>query len=281
MLIDCHTHTHNSFDAENDTVKERCERAIELGMDAMAVTDHCEANRFYDMEHYGVTEPSENDVYNYKKDYENSVSEVTLAKEEYKNRFNLICGVELGQATADNAVADIILADKRIDFIIGSMHELPGREDFYFLDYSKLDVNKLMEENFNEVYKLCKQDKFDVLGHLTYSLRYIEGEQGIKVDINKYKDIIAEIFSVVIHNKKGIEINTSGLRQKYGKTFPSLEYIELYKDLGGEIITLGSDCHCTADLGAGISQGIEIARKAGFEKAAYYINHQPHFIKFD
>ena len=280
MLIDCHTHTHNSFDAENDTVKQRCERAIMLNMTAMAVTDHCEANRFYPMEHYGVSEPSENDVYNYKKDYENSVAEVTAARDEYKNRLNLICGVELGQATDDEKVADIILADKRVDFIIGSMHELPGREDFYFLDYSKLDTDKLMEENFNEIYKLCRQDKFDVLGHLTYSLRYIEGEQGIKVDILKYKDIIAEIFSVIIHNKKGIEINTSGLRQKYGKTFPSLEYIKLYKDLGGKIITLGSDCHCTADLGAGIAEGIEIAKRAGFEKAAYYINHQPHFINF-
>lgn len=280
MLIDCHTHTHNSFDAENDTVIERCEKALQLNMTAMAVTDHCEANRFYNMEYYGISTASENDVYNYKKDFENSVAEATAAKEKYKNRLNLICGVELGQATADQAVADIIASDKRVDFIIGSMHELPGREDFYFLDYSKLDVNKLMEENFNEIYKLCKQDRFDVLGHLTYSLRYIEGEQGIKVDIDRYKDIIAEIFSVIIHNKKGIEINTSGLRQKYGKTFPSLEYIKLYKDLGGEIITLGSDCHCTADLGAGIEESIEIAKCAGFLKTAYYINHEPHFIEF-
>ncbi len=278
MIIDCHTHTHNSFDAENDTVIERCEKALKLGITAMAVTDHCEANRFYPMEHYGVAQPSENDVYNYKKDYENSVSEVTEAKEHYKGKLNLICGLELGQATADDKVADIICADKRIDFIIGSMHELPGREDFYFLDYSKLDVDKLMEENFSEVYKLCKQDKFDVLGHLTYSLRYIEGEQKIKVDIEKYRDIIAEIFSEIIRNKKGIEINTSGLRQAYGKTFPSLEYIELYKDLGGEIITFGSDCHCTADLGAGISEGMNIAKQAGFEKAAYYLKHEPHFI---
>jgi len=278
VIIDCHTHTHNSFDAENDTVRQRCERAIELSLAAMAVTDHCEANRFYPMEHYGITEPSENDVYNYKKDYENSVSEVTAAKEEYKGKLNLICGIELGQATADDAVADIICSDKRIDFIIGSMHELPGREDFYFLDYSKEDIDKLMEENFSEIYKLCRQDKFDVLGHLTYSLRYIEGEHKIKVDINKYRDIIAEIFSEIIKNRKGIEINTSGLRQAYGKTFPSFEYIKLYKDLGGEIITLGSDCHCTADLGAGIEEGIKAARLAGFEKAAYYINHEPHFI---
>lgn len=278
-MIDCHTHTHNSFDAENDTVRERCERALEMSLEAMAITDHCEANRFYPMDYYNITEPSENDVYNYKKDYENSVSEVTEAKEEYKGRLNLICGLELGQATADDKVADIICADRRIDFIIGSMHELPGREDFYFLDYSREDVNKLMEENFNEIYKLCRQNKFDVLGHLTYALRYIEGEHKIKVDIEKYRDIIAEIFTEIIKNKKGIEINTSGLRQAYGKTFPALEYVKLYKDLGGEIITFGSDCHCTADLGAGIKEGINIARLAGFKKAAYYLKHEPHFIK--
>lgn len=279
MLTDCHTHTHNSFDADKDTVKQRCEKAVELGLYAMAITDHCEANRFYPKEYYNITENSVNNEYNYKSAYENSVAETTELKEEYKNKFNLICGIELGQATADEDVSDIIFNDKRVDFIIGSMHELPGHEDFYFLDYSKENVPKLMEENFNEIYKLCKQNKFDVLGHLTYALRYIEGEQKIKVDILKYKDIIAEIFTEIIKNGKGIEINTSGLRQKYGKTFPSIEYIELYKDLGGKIITFGSDSHSTADLGAGISESIEIAKKAGFENAAYYINHDPHFIE--
>lgn len=279
MIIDCHTHTHNSFDAENETVKERCEKAIELGLFAMAITDHCEANRFFSKEYYNITNDSVNDEYNYKKAYENSVSETIALKEEYKNKFNLICGIELGQGTSDDNVSDIICNDKRIDFIIGSMHELPGHEDFYFLDYSKENVPKLMEENFKEIYKLCKQNKFDVLGHLTYALRYIEGEQKIRVDILKYKDMIAEIFNEIIKNGKGIEINTSGLRQAYGKTFPSFEYIQLYKDLGGKIITFGSDCHSTADLGAGILQGIEIAKRAGFEKAAYYINHEPYFIE--
>lgn len=279
LLIDCHTHTHNSSDAENDTVKERCEKAIELGLYAMAITDHCEANRFYSKEYYNITETSVNNEYNYKRSYEESVAETTAVKEEYKNKLNLICGIELGQATSNDNVADIIYNDKRIDFIIGSMHELPGHEDFYFLDYSKENVPKLMEENFKEIYKLCKQNKFDVLGHLTYALRYIEGDQKIKVNISEYKDMIAEIFKEIIKNGKGIEINTSGLRQAYGKTFPSLEYIKLYKDLGGKIITFGSDSHSNADLGAGISQGIKIAKQAGFEKTAYYMNHNPYFIE--
>ncbi len=280
MLTDCHTHTHNSFDAENETVKERCEKAIELGLYAMAITDHCEANRFYPKDNYnpGHSKNGE-DEYNYKKAYENSAAEATAAKEEYKDRLHLICGIELGQATADDTVTDIICNDSRIDFIIASMHELPGREDFYFIDYSKEDVPKLMEENFKEIYKLCKQNKFDVLGHLTYALRYIEGEQKIKVDLSVYRDIIAEIFTEVIRNGRGIEINTSGLRQAYGNTFPPPEYIKLYKDLGGRIITFGSDSHSTADLGAGIVQAMEIAKQAGFDKAAYYIKHEPHFIE--
>ena len=55
MIIDCHTHSRNSFDADNDTVKERCQRAIQLGLDAMAITDHCEVNRFYEKEYYHKT----------------------------------------------------------------------------------------------------------------------------------------------------------------------------------------------------------------------------------
>lgn len=279
MIIDCHTHSRNSFDAHNDTVRERCQRAIQLGLDAMAITDHCEVNRFYEKEHYHITVKKEYDDYGFKKAYEASMEEVTMAKEEFSGKLNLICGIELGQANADETVTDLILSDKRLDFVIGSMHELPGHDDFAFLDYSKENVPELMEENFREMLKLCITDKFDVLGHLTYALRYIEGNQKIPVDLSVYEEIIAEIFKTVIKNGKGIEINTSGLRQAYGKTFPSYEYIKLYKDLGGKIITLGSDCHSTADLAKGIPEGIELARKAGFDKIAFYINREPHFIK--
>ena len=76
------------------------------------------------------------------------------------------------RATADTAVADLILSDERLDFVIGSMHELPNHDDFAFLDYSKENVPKLMEENFSEILKLCQWNKFDVLGHLTYCLLY-------------------------------------------------------------------------------------------------------------
>ena len=125
--------------------------------------------------------------------------------------------------------AENILSDTRLDFVIGSMHELPGHDDFAFLDYSHENIPNLLEEYFNEIYKMCKWGKFDVLGHLTYALRYIQGEQNIKVDMKPYEEIIRQILKTIIQNGCGIEINTSGLYQKYGKTFPDFKYIKLYR----------------------------------------------------
>ena len=136
-----------------------------------------------------------------------------------------------------------------------------------------------MEKYFNETYKLCKWGKFDVLGHLTYTLRYIEGDNGIKVDMKPYEEIIRESLKLIIQNGKGIEINTSGLRQKYGKTFPDYEWVKIYRELGGEILSLGSDSHCPEDIGKGIADGAEIALQAGFEYLCYFKERKPNFIK--
>lgn len=278
MIIDCHTHTRNSFDADNDTVIERCERAIQLGLDAMAVTDHCEVNRFFDKDHYKIDYEQKYDDYGFNKAFENSMAETTAAKELYSGKLNLICGLELGQPLADMEVTEKILSDNRLDFVIASMHEMPGHDDFAFLDYSQEDIPALLEQDFNEILKIAKWGKFDVLGHITYALRYIQGNQNIPVDMTPYQDIIREIFKTVVEKGKGIEINTSGLRQKFGDTFPSLEYIKLYRELGGEILTVGSDSHTTADLAKGVKEGIEIAAQAGFSRIAYFKERKPYFI---
>ena len=116
-------------------------------------------------------------------------------------------------------------------------------------------------------------------GKMTYTLRYIEGDHGIHVDMKHYEEIIRESFKLLIQNGKGIEINTSGLRQKYGKTFPDLYWVKIYRELGGEIISLGSDSHCAADIGKGIAEGAEIARDAGFDYLCFFKERKPNFIK--
>ena len=247
-LIDCHTHTYFSPDSDADP-ERMIERAIELGLDAYAITDHCECNRWFGIDYYDA-EPNEHDTYDFGKNFDKSLDCITKLKERYADKINLVCGIELGQATHDFEIADKAVEDKRLDFIIGSLHELPNRPDFCFINYKKYmrrELYRLLDEYFLEILKLCKWGKFDV---------------------SKYDDIIEDCFKIIIQNSKGIEVNTSGLRQKYGKPFPEFRYIKLYHDLGGEIISLGSDAHQVDDLGKGIAECIKIVKRAGFKYLA-------------
>lgn len=277
-LADCHTHTRFSVDSSADECA-MIERAIELGLRAYAVTDHCEANRWYSKEHYGNTEVYP--YFDFGKAYDDSVTRITELKEIYGGRIELIAGSELGEAQECPKEAQTVADDGRVDFIIGSLHQLPGEEDFALTDfsgYSSEGIYRLLDKYFSEIFKLCKWGRFDVLGHLTYFMRYIKGKYGFDADISRYDEVIAESFRTLAYAGKGIEINTSGLRQGYGETFPSLKYIRLFKDMGGEIISLGSDAHLAEHIGAGIAEGAELAKQAGFRETAYFIKHKPIFI---
>ena len=161
------------------------------------------------------------------------------------------------------------------------MHQLPKTEDFCFIDYSEYTTDGiygLAERYFMEIHKLCQWGKFDVLAHLTYFMRYLKCKAKIDIDISRFDDIITESFRLLAQNGKGLEINTSGIRQGYGDTFPDLKYVKLFRDMGGEIISIGSDSHTVEDIGANVADGIETARAAGFEHIAFYKDRKPCFI---
>jgi HisJ family histidinol phosphate phosphatase len=192
--------------------------------------------------------------------------EAAAVKSAYEGRLKVLCGVELGQATFDEGLAASIISDRRVDFVIASLHQLPDKDDFAFLNYDGEDIDSLLREYFGEILKLCEWGKFDALGHLTYTMRYIEGEWGLKPDLSNLDGIIADCLRLLAEKGRGLEINSSGLRQRYGKAFPDLKYIKMFKEAGGEIITVGSDAHKTEDLGKGIKECAELAKEAGFKK---------------
>ncbi|MFA5658967.1 MAG: histidinol-phosphatase HisJ family protein [Oscillospiraceae bacterium] len=279
-LIDCHTHSDHSPDA-SFSVTEMCEKAISLGLCAYAITDHVEASHFYPREQYKeilVDNPLLE--YDNRKIFLSSVNEITQKKDIYKNKLNLICGIELGQCVQDLTATEAVSSDERVDFIIGSLHQLHGYDDFAFLDYNNYDISKLLKLYFEEIYEMCLHGDFDVLGHMTYTLRYMEGEQGFKTDISQFDDMIFASFKALSQRGKGIEINTSGLRQKYGKTFPELKYVKMFREAGGEILSVGSDAHRPDDIGKGIEEGIEIAKAAGFKRLTYFKTRKPEFLSF-
>lgn len=273
-LIDCHTHSTNSPDGYNGP-EAMVLNAVEKGLSVYALTDHCEINRWFTYEHY--TEHSNpEDTYDFAHDFEISMRDNLRLQEKYSDRITFINGIELGQAQFNFGLASAVASDARLDFIIGSCHQVRGYDDFAFTDYSVTDAQELVNRYYSEVYEICRWGEFDVLGHLTYPLRYIEGNCGISVDMSMSDELIRESLKILIENGKGIEINTSGYRQKYGRPFPDLKYVKMFRDMGGEVISVGSDAHCTDDLGKGVKEGIELAQAAGFRYLTYFRKRKAH-----
>ena len=261
------------------------DKAIRLGLKVLAVTDHCECNTWFRPEHYGIdVKTADKDdilMYNCKEFYEKSLERMAELKQKHYEGFEFIHGAELGQPLQAPEIAREITSDKSIDYIIGSLHNNSGEKDFYFLSFDRLSMNdiySLLDDYYAQVLEMCQQAEFDILGHLTYPYRYICGKYGIQIDNSRYKDISAEIFRTLIAKGKGIEINTSGLFNDLNDTMPDEELVRLYKDIGGEIISLGSDAHCAANVGQGIDVGAQIAKNCGFKYAAYFKQHKPQFI---
>lgn len=259
-FVDMHTHTNHSFDG-NYPIDELCESAIEKGIKILAFTDHVEMDFFREKE--------------FDKTADESFADIVRAKELFKDRIELCVGVELGEPTYNVEESEMLITSKDYDFVIGSIHNLRGVEDFCYLQYDNLDVGALLDTYFNELKLLADWAKFDTFAHLTYPLRYIVGENKIPVDMSKYQKDIDEILSLLVEKDKALEINTSGLRQPIGITMPAVDIVRRFKALGGKMITVGSDSHFTAHMGAGIEQGMQLAKDCGFNSVYIFRKRQP------
>lgn len=271
MRMDLHTHTRHSPDAAPDTVAERVAAANAMGLQIMAVTDHVEINRYYPAAYYHQEE-TEQFVYDGEAVFRGSAAETEAAQADCAPLI-LLCGVEIGQIPQDPALASALYHDPRVDLVIGSVHELPGMPDFYFLDYPHMDVPALISAYFAEVLRLAQTDCYDILGHLTYGLRYLPDRADY--DLTPHLPVIDEIFRTVIAKGKAVELNGSNLKAAVPFTDPDVSLIRRYRALGGRYLTLSTDAHETRYLGYQMNTLEQMAREAGFTELTYFRKHQP------
>lgn len=266
--MDMHVHTDNSFDARDAAIK-LCEKAYDEKLRAISFTDHTETDSFNEKEG--------------NRTLTNSYFDAIKARDVYVGSVIVAAGIELGQPHYNLSLSQKILSKFDYDIVIASIHNLRDREDFSQMNYNdvNLDIDELMKEYFEEVLNLARQANYDVVAHLTYPLRYIVGEYGKSVDLNKFSEIIDEILKTIIERDKALEINSSGLRQKIGRPMPDYDIIKRYRDFGGKKITIGSDAHRTEDLGNGIEDCMEMALKAGFTHICLYQSREALLVPID
>ena len=116
-----------------------------------------------------------------------------------------------------------------------------------------------------------------MLGHVSYPLRYMRDRDEQNVTLDRYWDQIAEIFRAVIQKGKGIELNTNR-----GRSLEEwIPILHLYKDLGGEIVTVGADAHRPDHVGLGILDAYALLEATKFRYVASYEKREPHFFRID
>ena len=264
-LFDSHVHTNHSMDAESP-LEVICRAALEKGVMGVAVTDH------YDCD--AADESCLGEV-------REGFRELSALQEKYRDRLRLAKGVELGQGHLNPQAAEALLAGEEFDYVLGSVHCAAPGLDICRVDFNdpQVRVSDILSYYFQAMYDMTLWGKFDVMGHIGYPERYIWGKYRIPVDFSPYGDLIQATLKKLVETGKGLEVNTSGYRQGLGKTFPGERIIQRYYQLGGRIVTLGSDAHRAEDLASDFEVAMDLLTGIGFQYFAFYRKGEPVMLK--
>ncbi len=266
MLSDYHVHT--SFSADSKTpAREQIEAAIKLGMKEICITDHHD---------YGTSQMTHHD---YTVDIPSYFQSLSALREEYRDRIRVRSGIELGLMLREKEYNEALAKSIPADFIIGSNHFIDGYDVYDQNFYRDKGSEKAAYLRFFEssLARVRELDCFDSLGHLDYVVRY-----GPTKNVNyrpaDYMDIIDEILRVLISKGKALECNTAGFKYGLGHLHPYEEILRHYREIGGELLTIGSDGHRPHEVGGYFEQAKDILKSSGFRYYTVYHERKPEFL---
>jgi histidinol-phosphatase (PHP family) len=237
-----------------------------IGLSGMCFTDHIDLD-------YPSSQVS------FEFSYDDYINELDSVRASFPEDFEIYTGLELGMQPHISSENESLLKGKSFDFIIGSIHCV-NKKDLYdgsFLD--GITNSEGIMNYFRDMLQCIDSFKeFDVLGHLDGIRRYLNNNEN-SFSYNLYKGLIHTVLSKLVNSNKGIEVNTSGLRYGLSSFHPLPDILKLYKFLGGEIVTIGSDSHSPDTLGYGFKSTQAMLSDMGFKYYTIYKDRKPVFIK--
>ena len=264
-LADYHLHTTCSPDGKL-TASQIAEIALARGLQEICITDHLDTI-------YWNTYAPRTDF-----DWPALQRQIDEARERFGQQLVIRMGAELGEATISTERADILLQNApALDFIIGSVHTASKKFDYFDLYYmEKRDMDyyrAIMEDYLDETLKLVNYGKFHVLGHLTLPLRYIKNNVGLDLTFDDRTERLEEIFSLMIDKGIGLELNTN----RGGAPLPSAQLLRLFRHMGGQVVTIGSDAHVPEHIGLAVQSCQQLLQETGWQYFATFDRGQPVF----
>lgn len=260
MFADYHVHT--DFSDDSNYLMPNClKHAIDLGLEEICFTEHTD---------FGV-KGGKGQLPNCPT--EKYLAEFKRCEKVFGDKIKMKFGMEFGMQTSTVEEFQKLFNDYDFDFIILSCHQVDNQE---FWTYEYQDTHTQAEYHqryYQEILDVMKiYDDWSILGHLDMVKRY---DKWGEYPFENVRDVIAEILKLVIDKGKGIEINTSCYRYNLPDLTPSHEILKLYKDLGGEILTIGSDSHAENHLAVKIKETQAELARLGFENIYTFDKMKP------
>lgn len=237
MYSDYHVHSNFSFDCEED-FNHIISHALSLGMKQIAITDH---------QDYGWPVPGESPLIDFSK-YDTTL---TSLKKKYEGQIQILKGIELGLMKGTQSQCRNLFHSSMFDFVIGSCHIVDGMDPYYTKFWENRKDRDAFECYFYTLLEALKEfHQIDALGHLDYIVRYSPNKDS-NYSCFDYSDIIDEILKFIIEHEIKLEINTANLRKGFTFPNPHTDIVKRYAELGGCLVTVGSDAHKASDIGYG------------------------------
>ena len=273
MFADYHVHTAFSDDSIYP-MEQVVQDAISKKIDEICFTEHVDYGIKVDWDSgkeivYRNGEPCANC------NYPLYMKTIKQMKERYGNKITIKTGLEFGMQMHTIKLYEKLFSQYDLDFVLLSIHQVNDLE-FWNQDYQRGKTQKEYNEGYyDEMLRLVKSYKnYSVLAHMDLITRY--DNDGV-YSFEKIKNKITEILKIVISDGKGIELNTSSKRYGLSDSTPCRDILKLYYNLGGNIITIGSDSHKPEHLGAYIQEGKELLRSIGFTQYCTFEKMKPIF----
>lgn len=268
IIADYHVHSRFSSDSTAPT-EDMVEKAISLGMKKVCFTDHMD----YDFpDTYGlpfIFDPDE---------YFNELDRIT---EKYKSKIKVLRGIELGLQPYLAPRYQKLTDQYDFDFAIGSSHLVDGLDPYYPEYWKDKTAEEGLEIYFNSITNNVKAfTGYQVYGHLDYVVRYAP-DKNLVYTYEKFADIIDEMLKTIISHGLGIEVNTAGYKYGLGYAHPQADVLKRYKELGGEILTIGSDGHQPEHLGYDFARAEQLLKSLGFKYYTTFEKKKPVFERLD
>uniref|UniRef100_A0A7V0Z4K1 Histidinol-phosphatase n=1 Tax=candidate division WOR-3 bacterium TaxID=2052148 RepID=A0A7V0Z4K1_UNCW3 len=274
-MVDYHIHTNHSIDADG-CLRDYCEKALAIGLKEICFTNHCELDEERNdnlIRFNGEIKSIDNES------LLNLQSEIFDLKEHYRKKgLDIKFGIEVGFFDGVDKRLKEVTNGVSLDYLLAGIHCLDhicidsSKECNHY--FEKHSAEELLNRYFTTMEILVRSRLFDAVAHFDVYKKYGLNFYGEKVrDFDR--EYVYHIFKLMAEYGTGLEINTAGLR-RYNAFYPSIEFIQLAREAGIEIITVGSDSHKVEDLGKGITDAFEYARSSGFS-AVYRFNKRHQF----